>query len=253
MYLDHNRLAGRTVLITGATGNIGRALTRLLLQQGCRVLAVARDTERLEALALEGEVYTFSADLLTQEGISALADWVEQHHPECSVLINNLGMMRRSSFLEPPCDRFDDISTEVAANLVVPLALCSELMPLLKRQRDAIVVNVTSGFAISPLPEVAVHAAAKAGLRNFTKSLRFMCEDAGLNIQVTEVVMTLVENTVMTRHHEDQISAEQAAEELLEGVILNLNEVAIGQVKILQGVARLSQSMADQIMRTRVA
>lgn len=254
MRVEQNRLQGRKILLTGATGKIGTATTALLLRLGCQVLAVGRDSKKLDTLveAADGRVHTMQANLQSGEGISKVADWVEKDHPDCSVLINNHGVMQRSMLTEAPCDRYSEFADEISANLTSQIAMCAEMFPMLAKQPQSIIVNVTSGFALSPLPEVSVHSAAKAGLRSFTKALRYQAEDAGVNMQVTEVLMTLVENGILPAHSQDQLSPEQVALELIEGVSAGLNEVAIGQVKILQGVARLSQALADQIVRTRI-
>jgi uncharacterized oxidoreductase len=254
MWVEQNRLQGRKVLLTGATGKVGTELTALLLQLGCQILAVGRDGEKLNALVDKagGRVHAIQADLRAGEDITKLADWVEKQHSDCSVLINKHGVMQRSLLTDAPCDRYAEFSEEITTNMTSQIAICAEVFPILARHPQPVVVNVTSGFAISPLPEVAVHSAAKAGLRSFTKSLRYQAEDAGLNMQVTEVLMTLVENEALPAQSQDQLSPHQAAQELIEGVSAGLNEVAVGKVKVLQGVSRLSQTLADQIVRTRV-
>lgn len=246
---------GRKILVTGANRGIGREVTRQLVQKGADVLAVARDETQLAALKAEApdRIDYLASDLSAPEMPHAVANWVEAEHPDCTGLINNAAIMVHTLLTDAPCDRMPEIRNEVNTNLVAPIALCAEMLPILSRHPSALIANVTSGLAISPLPNAAVYCATKAGLRSFTKTLRYQCEDAGLPIQVSEVLMTLVDTALSQGDPEDKMPVDQAAREMLDGLSRKQGEIFIGPVKYLQFAARLSPALADQIIRTRVA
>jgi len=93
---DRQDMHGRTVLITGATGGIGKATALGLAAMGANVLITGRDRRRTEDTAREiraagGEVEGFVADLSSQSEVRRLAGEVLQSHPRIDVLINNVG------------------------------------------------------------------------------------------------------------------------------------------------------------------
>lgn len=247
--------AHRKILLTGATRGIGRALTYQLLDLGATVLAVARDEAALEALQDDApdQIDILAADLANPEMPRAVANWVADAHPDCSALINNAAIMTHTRLTDPPHDRYTETAQEIAVNLTAPIALCSGLMPTLSRQPQSLIANVTSGLALAPLPNAATYCATKAGLRSFTKTLRYQIEDARLPIQVSEVLMTLVDTDLSQGDPKQKISAEQAARETLQGLAEGQREVAIDKVRLLRKVQRLSPALADRIIRSRAA
>lgn len=247
--------AHRKILLTGATRGIGRALTYQLLDLGATVLAVARDEAALEALQDDApdQIDILAADLANPEMPRAVANWVADAHPDCSALINNAAIMTHTRLTDPPHDRYTETAKEIAVNLTAPIALCAALLPTLSRQPQSLIANVTSGLALAPLPNAATYCATKAGLRSFTKTLRYQIEDARLPIQVSEVLMTLVDTDLSQGDPKQKISTEQAARETLQGLAEGQREVAIDKVRLLRKVQRLSPALADRIIRGRAA
>lgn len=247
--------AHRKILLTGATRGIGRALTYQLLDLGATVLAVARDEAALEALQDDApeQIDILAADLASPEMPRAVANWVADAHPDCAALINNAAIMTHTRLTDPPHDRYTETAQEVAINLTAPIALCAALLPTLSRQPQSLIANVTSGLALAPLPNAATYCATKSGLRSFTKTLRYQVEDARLPIQVSEVLMTLVDTDLSQGDPKQKISAEQAARETLQGLAEGQREVAIDKVRLLRKVQRLSPALADRIIRGRAA
>ncbi len=211
---------GRKVLVTGGARGIGLSLTRHLGARGSSVLAVGRDEDALERLKKEAShvAGTLVVDLGNEGSPSALADWVAAEHPDTSALINNAAIMVHTDLVQDPMGHMDEIAAEIAVNPRAPLQLLVAMIPVLRRQTNAATVNVTSGLAIAPKRDAAVYCATKAGLRSFTRSLRDQCRRAGYPIQVTEVVMSLVDTTLSRQTRLRKYPADHAAEDLLRGV-----------------------------------
>ncbi|AGL13731.1 SDR family NAD(P)-dependent oxidoreductase [Actinoplanes sp. N902-109] len=138
-----------TVLITGATSGLGREVARALAGRGAHVVLHGRDAGRVEAFADQlrttaAMVSTHVADLASLRSVGALAEQVSTAHPELNVLINNAGVGGG-----PPPHRRRELSADgyelrLAVNYLAPLLLTRLLLPVLRRNPPASVVNVAS-------------------------------------------------------------------------------------------------------------
>ncbi|HEY8360153.1 MAG TPA: SDR family NAD(P)-dependent oxidoreductase [Ramlibacter sp.] len=244
---------GRTILVTGATRGIGREITRLLIQRGAkRVLAVARDGDALRQIeeAYPGHVAVKAVDLGAEGATVDLASWVASEHPDCSILINNAAVMYHSD-LTTKDQRPDLIAREIAVNLRAPIELSVALLPILAANKSAVIANVTSGLAIAPKAGAAVYCATKSGLRTFTRALRYQCEHARLNMQISEVIMTLVDTSLSSSSPIRKYPPARAAQDLLNGIELGKNEIWVEKTRLLRIVHRIAPSLAYRLMRNR--
>ncbi len=159
------------VVLTGAAGGIGRALTHALVAAGARVLLVGRRPLPLAALATElgapRRVQALAADITRPEGRAAIRAAAEAQG--ANVLVNNAGV---------PCfgalEALEEaqIVAALQTNLVAPILLTHALLPHLLRQRTARVLNVGSVLGRLGLPGYSVYSAGKFGLRGFSEALR---------------------------------------------------------------------------------
>lgn len=243
----------RTVMVTGASRGIGRALALQLAGAGARVLAVGRDRAALEVLALAapGQILPYPCDLTVPAQISALATAARRDHPDLSILINNAGIMTHTDLTVAAPDRQAEVLAEIATNLSAPLLLITELLPLLARQPQATVCNVTSGIAIAPTADAAVYAATKAGLRHFTRALRYQVEDRGWPITVSECIMTLVATGLSRDGGRKRYPPDRAAADLLAGIARGQREIWVEKARLLRPLMRLSPALTYRLMRGR--
>jgi short-subunit dehydrogenase len=160
-------LRGKRVLLTGATGGIGRAIARRLAAAGASLLLVARQHQELLLLSqqLPGQHQSFSADLTATEDLQALADFTKTIGG-IDVLINNAGM---SQFALTDNQQYQ---AQIALNLVAPMQLCQMLLPQLQQRNAATIVNVGSAFGSIGYPGFSGYCASKFGLRGFTEALK---------------------------------------------------------------------------------
>lgn len=245
------RLSNRKILLTGATRGIGREMLDILCSHGAHVLAVARSEPALAQLEADypGQVSTLAADLAQPDMPRAIANWVADQHPECSVLINNAAIMVHGYLTDGTVRHEEAIAREAAVNFTAPMQLSVLMMPVLRRNRDGAIVNVTSGLAIAPIANAAVYCATKAGLRHFTKALRYQCADSG--VQVHEAVMTLVDTSLSLGDPVEKLPPRSAAQAVLRGVEAGQDEIWVEKTRLLRLVWRLSPALADRIMLAR--
>ncbi|WP_019631571.1 SDR family NAD(P)-dependent oxidoreductase [Actinomadura atramentaria] len=144
-------MRGKTVLVTGSTGGIGKETARALAARGARVVLVGRDRRRADAAARElgaggAAVSALTADLSRLAGLRALAAEMSARHDRVDVLVNNLGGMTASRALTG-----DGVETTFATNVLAPYALTCLLLPLLRAAPAARVVNLTGGIRGGPV------------------------------------------------------------------------------------------------------
>ena len=131
----------RTVLVTGATSGLGRAVADRLSADGHTVLVHGRDAERVNRLVAElpGDARGYVADLASLAAVRRLADEVQASEPRLDVLVNNAGvaLTRRQ-------ESDDGIELTFAVNHLSHFVLTGRLLPLLRSSAPARIVNVAS-------------------------------------------------------------------------------------------------------------
>jgi len=168
------KLDATRVLLTGATGGIGRVIAQRLLEQGAHVLLVARDETALRALVKSfafaaDRVDAQSADLTQRTARAALCDLARQWHGGINVLINNAGINPFSMYEDLTPEQIDQT---LAINVQAPMHLCRDLLPWLSARESAAIVNVGSVFGSIGLPGYVAYSASKFAIRGFSEALR---------------------------------------------------------------------------------
>lgn len=173
------QLHGATVLLTGASGGIGRATARALDLRGARVLLSARREDVLEEIRAElgGRPIVLPVDLSDRAGVSTLAE----RAGEVDVLVANAALPASGR-----AERFspDEIDAALDVNLRAPIQLTRALLPgMLDRGRGHLLyVSSLSGKVASP--RGALYSATKYGLRGYAAGLRQDVEPRGVGVTV---------------------------------------------------------------------
>jgi uncharacterized oxidoreductase len=232
---------GRLALVTGGTDGIGRELARQMRARGAAVVISGRSLDRLAAMRDEG-FEAVEADLSTPGGIDTLVTAMAGR--PLALLVNNAGS---GSIYEP--DRLcslEDASATIRLNLDAPIQLATRLLPQLRAQPEAVIVNVTSGLAIAPRAGGSVYCATKAGLRSYTIALRHLLKDS--NVRVIEALPPVVDTKMTAGRGNRKMSPQACAAEILRGIERDRAEINVGLVKLLQLVNSVSPALARRIM-----
>lgn len=163
------RVAGAHVLLTGATGDIGRRLAVRLAQAGADVTVVARSREALDDVAREVGGRAVTCDLTEQQALRALVARVEGGHRPVDVLVNNAAIEVAAHLADLDAD---DLDTVVRLNLLAPAELCRQVLPGMLARRHGHLVNISSLAGVATFPGLAAYGATKAGLTHLTSGLR---------------------------------------------------------------------------------
>ena len=217
-------VAGKTVLITGASSGIGRAAAIKIARAGGIPILVARGAEKLEETKREIEdlgatAYAYTADLSSPDSIDDLCERVLSDHAAIDVLVNNAGRsIRRSIALS--YDRFHDFERTVQLNYLGTIKLIMGLLPHMRERKSGLIVNVSSiGVQTSP-PRFSAYVASKAALDAWTRVVGSEC--IGDNVHFTTIHMPLVRTPMIapTKIYDSfpTISPEEAADLICEAI-----------------------------------
>ena len=189
----HN--TGNTILITGGGSGIGRGLAEALQAQGNQVIIAGRRKAALEeTVAANPGMKFLTLDIEDPAAIRTFAARVASEFPALNVLINNAGIMRAENLLAQQ-DDLADAESIVTTNLLGPIRLTAALLPLLRKQPHATIINVSSGLAFVPLALTPTYSATKAAINSYTCSLRYQLKDT--TTEVLEIIPPYVQTDLM--------------------------------------------------------
>jgi short-subunit dehydrogenase len=174
------RLSEARVVLTGASGGIGLAVTNALCSSGAKVLAVARHREALEPLLerYRETLFWVGADLTLQADRRKVLAATEAFGG-INLLINAAGV-NHFAMLEQLDD--SEINAMLAVNISAPICLTKTLLPLLKQAESAMVVNVGSTYGSIGYAGYASYCASKFALRGFSEALRRELADTRVGV-----------------------------------------------------------------------
>jgi 3-oxoacyl-(acyl-carrier-protein) reductase len=174
-------LTGRTALVTGASGGIGREIARALHAQGAAVVLSGTRAEALESLKAElgSRAHALTCDLHDPESIEALPKSAEAAAGKLDILVNNAGITRDNLFLRMKDAEWDEV---IAVDLTAAFRLSRAVLRGMMKNRWGRIINITSVVGATGNPGQGNYAAAKAGLAGMSKSLA--AEVASRNITV---------------------------------------------------------------------
>lgn len=199
-FLDYNRsqlqkqLAGKTVLITGASYGIGECLAESLAETGAHLLLVARTTEKLIEVkkrveARGGRADIFPCDLTQAAEVQALLEDLHQLPNGIDIFVNNAGKSIRRSIFDS-LDRLHDFTRTMNLNYFGPVQLMLSLIPVLVA-RQGQVINISAvNVLLAPMPKWAAYQASKTAFDQW-----FRCVAPELNargVRTTTIYLPLV-------------------------------------------------------------
>lgn len=168
-------LTGRTVVVTGGSRGLGRAMVQAFAQAGAAVVVASRDGEQCEQVAREVTEQTgaralgLALHVGSWDRLEPFVDQVEQEVGPIDVLVNNAGM-------SPVYDAATDITEALFdkvldVNLKGPFRLSTLVGVRMAARSGGSIINITSMGAVRPRPHILPYAAAKAGLNALTTGL----------------------------------------------------------------------------------
>lgn len=242
-------VSGNTLLITGGTSGIGKALALAFAQRDNEIIILGRNPGKLQALQAEYPAFhTYCHELKNLDEAPKVLAQIMEKHPGLNILVNNAGIQYNYQFLEG--NHLENyIRDEYTINLLAPAMLSYHLLPHLSRQSQAAIIQVSSGLALAPKPNAVVYCSSKAGLHSFSKGLRYQLEKT--SIKVFEVLPPLVDTPMTLDRQGKKMSSEQLAQLFIRNFQRNRYETYPGPVKYLRWMLRVAPGLAHRIMKNR--
>jgi short-subunit dehydrogenase len=242
-------LAGRSVLLTGATGGLGHAIARRLHAEGASLVLTGRRSEALEPLAAETGARSLAVDLADAAAVEGLA-------AECAdvdVLVSNAGLPGSgllTSFT------VDEIDRALAVNLRAAMVLARVLVERMVARGNGHLVFVSSLAGKVGTPRSSVYSATKFGLRGFAQSLREDLRPSGVG--VSTIFPGFVRDAGMFHDTRTKlppgvgtVTPEAVADAVVRAIERNRGEVDVAPVSLRAGAmaAGLAPDLAATVQR----
>jgi NADP-dependent 3-hydroxy acid dehydrogenase YdfG len=222
-----SNIAGKVVVITGASSGIGESTARLLASKGARVVLAARRKDRIDALVQQirsdgGIAVGFKADVTQRDQLEELVRGALSEYDRIDVLVNNSGIMQIAPVSALKVEEWDRMIDVNVKGLLYGVAA---VLPIMQRQKQGHIINVGSVVSYKVFaPGGTVYSATKFAVRALTEGLRI------------ELKQDRIRTTM--------ISPGAVATELSDG---SSDETARAQLSALYKIAIPAQSIAQTI------
>lgn len=236
-------LSNQTIFITGGSSGIGLELGKRFIEKNNKVIICGRSAEKLEAVKKQyPQLETVQCDLSDEKQCLDLAHWIRENHPDLNVLINNAALVHNTPFLETDTI-LEKLKLEVNTNLLAPIRLIKLLHPVLEKNDNPTIINITTGLVYVPRADYPFYNATKAGLHSFTQVLRMQLKST--NFRIIEVLFPAVK----TPWHKGKppkiaITVEKAVDDMIKGMKKGKLEIKVSKVKILYNLFRIAPGFA---------
>lgn len=179
-------LAGKTVLLTGASRGIGVYIARALVAEQATVVGVSRSSAGLEQVSAEiaavgGKFIGIPFDISQVQELSVLLEKVDQRVGSVDVLVNNAGIEIYQAFQNYTLEQLQSV---IATNLLAAMELTRLLLPEMLARQSGHIVNIASLAAKKGHPYDSPYSASKAGLLMWGDALRQELRETGVQLSV---------------------------------------------------------------------
>jgi short-subunit dehydrogenase len=191
-------IAGRRILLTGASRGIGRALAERFAAEGARLALVARSAGPLGDLAARLDAAPFAVDLGDPAAVDGLIERVEGAFGPIDVLVNNAGISNVDHVLNQSPQSIEAI---FRINLLTPIHLCQEAVPRMLARGGGHIVNMGSIAGFMPPPGLVHYGASKAGLAQYTAGLRVDLRGQPISLTLVQIGSTATDMDDATQNY----------------------------------------------------
>lgn len=201
-------LSEKRVVVTGASGGIGREVSHMLYQSGVELVLIGRDAKALDALAEDlkkkspgrDRIHVISADFRIVKPLEALIDMAcRLLGRSLNVLVNNAGIAFHCPVEKVNGEELEEV---FKVNAIAPILLASKAFEVMRRNGGGHIINVTSALGRRAMAKTGTYTASKHALSGFSKVLRI--EGAAFDIGVSQVEFGAVDTGFLDRTHDEE-------------------------------------------------
>ena len=201
------RVAGKIALVTGGGSGLGAADCVALAREGATVIVtdVALDNAQKVADRIGNGAVALALDVASEGTWLTVIAEVERRFGRLDILVNNAGIVQMADCEEVTLEQFRRVNAIMNEGVFLG---CKYALPLLKRAKNASIINMSSTGALLGYPIFFAYSAAKGAVRSMTKSIAVMCQEKGYRIRCNSVHPGAIE-TPMVQEAEGRIGQEQ--------------------------------------------
>lgn len=243
------KIAGATVLLTGAAGGIGQVLARRLTDAGADLVVTSRDSDKLRSLAADLGARCVPADLADPQDV---ADLVERCG-DVDILVANAGKPASGDLFEYTPEQVDRALT---VNLSSAVMLARLLAPAMVRAKKGHLAFVGSVAGMLTTPSSSLYSAAKFGLRGFVHALRQDLHSAGVGVSLIQPGVVgdagmFAKTGITPPKGMRTVTAGQVADAMIKAIERNRAEITVAppELRILCALALQFPGAAAWIQR----
>jgi NAD(P)-dependent dehydrogenase (short-subunit alcohol dehydrogenase family) len=198
---------GKVAIVTGAGGGVGKAISKRLASEGCKVILLGRNRAKLQKTASEignkRNTLVVTADITKEAEVLSAIDQTINSFDRIDILVNNAGTINDPvPFHEMTDDQWNDL---IDTNLVGMFRMTKAAIPLMmKNGSGGSIVNISSVLGIRSIPRVplSVYAVTKAGVIMFTRSIAV--EYGQYNIRCNCVAPSTIRSSIIEPYLQDE-------------------------------------------------
>lgn len=255
-------IAGKTVVLTGASRGIGAAIARTLAKEKATVVCISRSAEGLTEIAAEidrlgGKAITIPWDLTQVENLSTLVEQIQQQ-VTIDILLNNAGIEIYRAFADYTSSEIQSI---LSTNLLAAMELTRLILPSMLDRGTGHIINMASTSGKKGVAFNSIYSASKAGSIVWSDALRQELASTGVSVTtlcpgyVSDLGMT-ADSGVPIPSSAGQSTPEAVTKAVLKAINKGSGEVVVNQdlpteiiTKLIFAVSQFSPSLSDRLYR----
>jgi NAD(P)-dependent dehydrogenase (short-subunit alcohol dehydrogenase family) len=174
---------GKTILITGASSGIGEACANLFAEKGWNVVATMRDPAKSRVFKNAQNVLVSRLDVQDIASIEHAVSEGVSRFGSIDVLLNNAGYGQYGVFEAVPREK---VLEQFEVNVFGPMNVIRAVLPVMRKARSGVIINMSSGAGIFTLPMISLYSASKFALEGFSEALSFELLALGIVVKIVE-------------------------------------------------------------------
>jgi uncharacterized protein len=239
------------VLITGASGGIGRELAEIFAQRGHNLVLVARSEEKLDSMAVQFavkyniETKVIAQDLIKPEAPDRLFEQLKSEGIQVDALVNNAGFGHFGLFKETALQRELDM---IQLNITALTYICKLFLQQLTPGRPAKIMNVSSIAAFPPGPLMAVYYASKAYVQSFTEALAVELKPDNVTVTALCPGPTETDFQAQANLHDSNLFKVQMVADAKSVAIAGYEGMMNGEVVVIPGIQNKISALSMKLL-----